>query len=204
VSRAPGALTAALLAALLSAATGTAWGDGAGAGGWQKIQSGHFLFIFEPRDRAAVDELLGFCEEVYADVCGFLGSHPDTVPCVLRGRIDYANGVTRFLPNRIDLYLTAPNDMFLGARSEGWLRLLLAHELTHFVQASMDAGLPHALSLVFGRDTASVSLSFLPGWAVEGPAVTTETRFSEGGRGRNPFFEMYTKAAVVEGALFSL
>jgi hypothetical protein len=168
------------------------------------VETPHFLFIFEPRDRASVDELVTFAEDVYAKVTGFFRSYPAKVPCVIRGRIDEANGVTMSFPSRIDLYLTAPTDFFLGARSESWLKLLLTHELTHFVHQSMDTGLLHGLSLVFGTELSAASLSFLPGWAVEGPAVYDETVFSEGGRGRNPLFEIYTKAAAEEGTLFSL
>jgi hypothetical protein len=107
-------------------------------------------------------------------------------------------------PGRIDLYLTAPTDYFLGARSEGWLKLLLTHELTHFVHQSLDTGLLHGLSLLFGRELDAYGMDYLPGWAVEGPAVYAETAFTEGGRGRNPLFEMYTRAPAEDGGLFSL
>jgi hypothetical protein len=176
----------------------------AAAQAWQQAETAHFLFIFEPRDRASVDELLTFCEDVYGSVTGFFGSFPRKVPVIIRGHRDDPNGVTMSLPARIDLYLTADTENFLGARSESWLRLLLTHELTHFVHQSMDTGLFHALSLAFGADLSAESLAFLPGWAVEGPAVYDETRFSLGGRGRNPLFEMYLKAAIEEARSFSL
>ena len=141
---------------------------------------------------------------MYAKVTGFFGSYPKKVPCIIRGRRNDANGVTMSVPGRIDLYLTAPIDHFLGARSQSWLRVLLTHELTHFVHQTMDTGIPHDLSLVFGADFSVVGMDLLPGWAVEGPAVYDETRFSEGGRGRNPLFEVFTKAAAEEGDLFTL
>jgi hypothetical protein len=176
---------------------------GAGAqSAWQQVRTRHFLFIFEPRDRASVDELLAVCEGVYDRVSGFFRSYPDLVPCVIRGRRDDANGLTQSLPARIDLYLTAPNDFFLGARTESWLKALLTHELVHFVHQSMPTGILYGLSRVFGPDLSALSLTFLPGWAIEGPAVYGETLFTEGGRGRNPLFEMYTTAAVVDGSLY--
>lgn len=191
-------MTAALLAVLIPSIVD------AQAATWQQAETKHFLFIFEPRDRASVDELLGICEEVYDNVSGFLHSYPAKVPCVIRGRRDDANGVTMSFPARIDLYLTAPNDFFLGARTESWLKALLTHELTHFVHQSMDIGVLSGLSHVFGSDFSTLSLDFLPGWAIEGPAVYDETQFTEGGRGRNPLFEMYTKAAILNGSLYSL
>jgi hypothetical protein len=171
---------------------------------WQQIETKHFLFIFEPRDRASVDELLGICENVYDNVSGFFHSYPARVPCVIRGRRDDANGLTMSFPARIDLFLTAPNDFFLGARTESWLKALLTHELTHFVHQSLNAGFMYAFSRVFGADFSSLSFDFLPGWAIEGPAVYDETQFTQGGRGRNPLFEMYTKAAIEDGSLYSL
>jgi len=174
------------------------------AAAWERVETRHFQFIYEPRDRPYVDELLTFSEEVYARVTGVFGSFPDKVPCIIRGRRDDANGVTMSFPSRIDLYLKAPTDHALGARTESWLRVLLTHELTHFVHQSMDTGLMHSLSILFGPDLSTVGLSLLPGWAIEGPAVYDETIFTQGGRGRNPLFEVYSKAAAEEGRFFSL
>jgi hypothetical protein len=171
---------------------------------WQQVETEHFIFIFEPRDREVVNELLTFCEPMYAKICDFFRSYPKKVPCVIRGRVDEANGVTMSFPSKIELYCTAPTDHFLGARTENWLKALLAHELTHFVHQSMDTGLFHGLSFVFGADVATFGLTFLPGWMIEGPAVFDETRFTSGGRGRNPLFEMYGKAMIEKGDLFSL
>ena len=68
----------------------------------------------------------------------------------------------------------------------------------------MDRGFFFALSRVFGADAAGAHFAFLPGWMIEGPSTNTETIFTDGGRGRNPLFEMYYKAPVEEGKLFSL
>ncbi len=182
----------------------TVFSAGAEAVRWEQAETEHFRFIFEPRDRPAVDELLTFSEPVYERVTGFFNTRPKKVDVIVHGRIDEANGATSFLPNRIDLYLTAPTDHFLGARTESWMKILLTHELTHFVHASMDSGFFFTLSRLFGGDLAASSLFFLPGWMIEGPSTNLETRFTEGGRGRNPLFEMYAKAPVQEGRLFSL
>lgn len=171
---------------------------------WEQAETEHFRFIFEPRDRPSVDELLTFCEPVYERITEFFHSYPKKVPVIVHGRIDAANGFTSFLPARIELYLTAPTDHFLGARTESWLKILLTHELTHFVHASMDRGFFFTLSRLFGGDLSSAGLFFLPGWMIEGPSTNLETRFTSGGRGRNPLFEMYAKAPVEEGRLFSL
>ncbi|HET6452481.1 MAG TPA: hypothetical protein VFI08_14275, partial [Spirochaetia bacterium] len=189
--------TALLAAVILSCAAAAA------AGEWRETDTAHFRFIFEPRDQASVDELLVFCEEVYSQVTAFWGSRPAVVPCIIRGRRDDANGVTESFPFRIELYVTAPTDFVMGTRSS-WLRLLLTHELTHFVHETMDTGLLHEASRLFGAEVTSAGLALLPGWAVEGPAVYDETELTEGGRGRSALFEICLKAAAEEDRFFSL
>ena len=104
----------------------------------------------------------------------------------------------------IELFVTAPTDHFLGSRAESWLKILLTHELTHYVHASMDTGFFYTLSRVFGADAKGAHFAFLPGWMIEGPSTYNETAFTSGGRGRSPLFEMYSKAPVEDGRLFSL
>jgi hypothetical protein len=171
---------------------------------WESVETEHFLFVFEPRDKASVEELLGVCEDVYARVTGFFHSYPPKVRCVIRGRLDYANGEMAPFPERLELILTSPSDDTFGGREQGWLALLLTHELTHDVHLTLDRGAFFAVSRVFGRDAALASSVLLPGWMIEGTAVDLETRLTTGGRGRSAFFEDYWKAPVLEGAPFSI
>lgn len=199
-------LPAGVLAFALCIGTGLAQPSPLGAQPlrWEQAETEHFLFIFEPRDRASVNELLTFCEPIYQKITGFFHSYPKKVPVIVRGRLDEANGFSTFLPMHIELYPTAPTDHFMGARTESWLKILLTHELTHYVHATMDRGFFYVLSRVFGADAAGAHFAFLPGWMIEGPSTNTETIFTDGGRGRSPLFEMTYKAPVEEGKLFSL
>ncbi|OHD68629.1 MAG: hypothetical protein A2177_15190 [Spirochaetes bacterium RBG_13_68_11] len=171
---------------------------------WRQVETEHFLIVFEQHDQASADELAAICEDVYAKVTGFFRSYPKRIPVVIRGRLDYANGLTAPFPRRLELIVTAPSWPWMGSRSESWLRILLVHELTHFVHLGMERGFFHALSRVFGADARWATAIFLPGWMIEGPTTNLETLFTSGGRGRNPFFESLYKAPVVEGDLFSL
>ena len=172
--------------------------------GWIKIETEHFLFVFEPRDQTYVDELVTFSEDVYRRITEFFQSYPEKIPVVLYGRTDSVTGFMRSPPFQMGLSITAPADPWLGARTENWLKLVFTHELTHFIQWTMNRGFYHSLSRIFGSDLKMYSLAPLPGWAIEGPAVYLETLFTAGGRGRNPFFEVLYKAPVIEGKLFSL
>ena len=65
--------------------------------------------MYEPADQASADELASICEDVYAKVTGFFRSYPKKIPVVIRGRLDYANGLTAPFPGRLELIVTAPS-----------------------------------------------------------------------------------------------
>lgn len=179
-------------------------GENQAYAGWHEVETEHFRIIFEPGDADAAREVAGFAEEVYEEVTGTLGYYPDTVPVVLRGRTARANGFYSPFPHRINLFVTSPSGPQLGAKHTNWLRLLLTHELTHYVQFADRTGFFGALSRLFGHEVSVFSFPFTPGWYIEGLTTFNETRFSTGGRGRNPFFEMQIKAPILEAKLWSL
>ena len=152
------------------------------------------MFIYEQRDGQAVSQLVSFAEEVYQEVADFLGSHPSRVWVVVAGRVDLANGYTTSVPPHITLYLAPPSEPLIGLDASQYLRLLLAHELTHFINFEYDQGLFEFLSTIFGPAARDVNAAFLPTWFLEGIATNSETLFTDGGRGRNPFFEMEYRA----------
>ena len=172
--------------------------------GWRKTETEHFTFIYEPKDEGSVAELLTFCEDSYQKVADYFGFSPEHINCIVNGRIDTANGYFSALPNRIVLYITSPSGPWLGAKTENLLELLLIHELVHYIHMNYNKGFLYGLSRVFGYELRVAAGGFLPGWMIEGIAVALETDYTGGGRGRNPFFELYWKAQVIEGELFSL
>jgi hypothetical protein len=194
----------AMLVTLLLTGIATSAAAASASAEWRQAETEHFLIVFEPQDQRSADELAAICEDVYAKVTGFFRSYPKKVPVVIRGRLDYANGMTAPFPGRLELIVTAPSWPWMGARSESWLRILLTHEFTHYVHLGMERGFFNALSRVFGADARWAASVFLPGWMLEGPTTNLETLFTSGGRGRNPFFESLYRAPVIEGDLFSL
>ena len=172
--------------------------------GWRQTETAHFVFIYEQRDAQSVSQLVSFAEEVYQEVTDFLGSHPSRVWVVVAGRVDLANGYTTPVPPHITLYLAPPSEPLIGLDASQYLRLLLAHELTHFVNFEYDQGLFEFLSTVFGPAVKDVNAAFLPTWFLEGIATNSETLFTDGGRGRNPFFEMEYRALARADRFFPL
>ncbi|MEW5814604.1 MAG: hypothetical protein AB1798_04295 [Spirochaetota bacterium] len=172
--------------------------------GWKQFKTEHFIIIFEEKDWEAAKEVYTFCEEVYSEVTGYFGYYPKTVPCVIKSRIDTASGSFSGFPAHITLYVTSPSGPWMGSKTENWLKIVLTHEFTHFVHRTYGKGLFAFLSKVFGREIKPLDSLFLPGWMTEGITTNLETLFTEGGRGRNPFFELYYKAPLMENKLFSL
>ncbi|MBN1409932.1 MAG: hypothetical protein JW969_03750 [Spirochaetales bacterium] len=174
-------------------------------GNWQETEAGHFKFIYEKKDARVINEFLSFSEEVYEKVCGFFQMYPESITCVVLSRIDYANGMFTSFPMHLVLFTTSPDSPMFGIDNENYLRTLLTHELTHFVHLASEKGFFYNLSRIFGSEVKTAHAVFLPeGWVIEGIAVYLETLFTEGGRGRNPFFELYSRSLVLEDKLFTL
>ncbi len=170
---------------------------------WNKIHTKHFTLVFEENSRESAEEIAGFCEEVYTKVTGFFGSYPENILCIIHGSIDTSNGDFYPLPLELNLYTTSPSTPLIGARDGNWLKMLLTHELTHYVNLTYQGGFFYHLSKLLGPSISTAPGAFMPGWAVEGIAVKLETELTNGGRGRNPFFEMESKAQIIQDNFYS-
>lgn len=175
-----------------------------GVSGWFTARTKHFVFVYQKRDRPAVEDLLSIAEGVYSKVTGLLGSHPKKIWVVVDGNVDTANGAFVPLPPHLVLYVTSPSVPVLGSKERDYLRMLLTHELTHYVHLDYNRGLFAFLSHLFGPGVKPGDLLFLPGWMMEGIAVNNETMFTSGGRGRDPYFQMISKALLLSDRFFSL
>ena len=171
--------------------------------GWLETETDHYRIIYEEISTDSVVEIIGFCEEVYNSVTTFFDSYPEKITIVLHDRIDAANGSYYPAPPHINMYISPPSTPDYGAKIGNWLRFLLIHELTHYVNMTIEEGLFYQLSRVMGKSVSGVPGGLMPGWAIEGIAVKLESDFTGGGRGNNPFFEMYSKALIIEDKLFS-
>ena len=172
--------------------------------GWVRAETVHFTFLYEQRDADSVGQLVSFAEDVYQNVTDLLGSRPDHVWVVVAGRVDLANAVTYPFPPHITLYLAPPSEPLAGLDASSYLRLLLAHELSHYVNFEHGNGFFASLSTIFGPVVKEGNAAFLPTWFLEGIATHSETAFTDGGRGRNPFFEMEPRAFALERRFFPL
>ena len=171
--------------------------------GWLETETEHFKIIYEEISVDSVIEITDFCEEVYNSVTTFFNSYPEKIVLVIHDRIDTSNGSYYPAPPHINMYVSPPSIQERGARVDNWLRFLLIHELTHYVNMTIEKGLFYQLSRFLGDAVSSIPGGLMPGWAIEGIAVKLESDFTGGSRGNNPFFEMYSKALIMEDKLFS-
>lgn len=178
------------------------------AAGWtlprSRITTEHFIFIFEKDNEQWATEIASFAEEVYDSLSSLLDNRPPQIKVVIHSDVDTANGSFYPVPEHLNLYITSPRDFFLGAKTENWLRSLFTHELTHYISLSYESGWLYELSRFFGPVLRPGAAVFQPGWVMEGITTYTETRFSKGGRGRNPYFEMIYRAQILENSMPSL
>ena len=82
---------------------------------------------------------------------------------------------------------------------EGWLRLVLTHELAHTVHLEESRGLWGFGRKVFGRAPFLFPNTLAMSWMIEGLATYEETELTAFGRGRNPDSQMVIRMAALEG-----
>ena len=146
------------------------------------------------REAAALaDEILAGHERRY-------GRRVGRVHVALVDVEDDPNGFATPLPYPlVQIRAVAPRGNDDLGNHDGWLRVLLTHELAHVVHLDQARGLPGAARKVFGRMPFFFPNAATPTWMVEGLATDEETEGTAFGRGRNPDSRMILRMAALEG-----
>jgi len=170
---------------------------------WRTLSNEHFTIYYPEGHEAFAQRVYNLSDEVYDDITGFLGVTPRRCPVVINPGTDLYNGFYAPLPNRISLYETP----FYTVRGFGpgsdAVDKLFTHEFTHFVHLTTKLGWYGKLTEFIG-DGAAISNSLSPGWVVEGLTTTTETLFTDGGRGRSALFQGTIQSFAEGEGLWSL
>lgn len=184
-----------LLAALLAAGTASAqfysWGADPVSLRWNKISSNDANIIFTDSAEMTARRTLFYIETIQPYI-GYGFRHAEMkMPYILHPENFRSNGLTMYLPKRIEL-LTTPA---IESYSMPWMKQLVAHESRHAVQYNnLNRGVIRALSYVLGQQGSTVGLLFLPLWVLEGDAVMNETQMSSFGRALQPSFSIDYRA----------
>jgi hypothetical protein len=163
-------------------------------GQWYTRETQYLRIHYQLRDLSSAQALAEYGDTVYQQMVQWWDRDPGTVPVILQGETAIPNGFMAYAPRRLVLHLASPSDILLSARGAGWLRDLFVHELAHFFHLTTPVGWIGGLSRVFGQSVMLGPRATMPTWASEGVAVYLETQFSQGGRGRNPWFTLPLKA----------
>lgn len=119
---------------------------------------------------------------------------------VIADTTDDPNGFATPLPYPlVHIRAVAPDGSDEFGNHDGWLRLVLTHELAHIVHLEQARGVIGFGRKVLGRAPYLFPNGFTPGWLIEGLATYEETERTAFGRGRNPDVLMQRRAAAVAG-----
>jgi Tol biopolymer transport system component len=156
----------------------------------------HFHQGFEGMARQAATlatEILAGHEQRY-------GQRVGRVHVVLVDADDQPNGFASPLPfPLVTIRAVAPDGTDDFGNHEGWLRLVLVHELAHAVHLEEARGLWGLGRKVFGRAPFLFPNTLAMSWMIEGLATYEETELTAFGRGRNPDSRMVLRMAALEG-----
>jgi Tol biopolymer transport system component len=156
----------------------------------------HFHQGFESmaRDAAAIaGEILARYEARYGQKVG-------RVQLVIVDSDDLPNGFATPLPYPlVTIRAVSPDGSDGFGNHEGWLRLVLSHELAHTVHLEEARGIWRAGRTLLGRAPFLFPNTFAMSWMIEGLATFEETELTAFGRGRNADSRMVLRMATLEG-----
>lgn len=122
------------------------------------------------------------------------------VQIVLADVEDDPNGFASPLPYPlVGLRAVGPGGADEFGANDGWLRLLLTHELAHTVHLEEAQGVMAAARRLVGRAPFLFPNASTPTWMIEGLATYEETEETAFGRGRNPDVRMVLRMAALGG-----
>lgn len=168
---------------------------------WKTIESEHFRIVFPVELEKVAQKTARYYEEAFAALHQKLFWNPSRkTQVVLVDNADAANGLaSATLRLGMVLILTPPDPYFSTAHYDDWLKLLVFHEYTHFLNMDATEDFWKTLRFVFG-DLPLPNAAW-PSWMLEGLAVYMETRYTGAGRGRSPYYEMILRTAVEKDVL---
>jgi hypothetical protein len=119
---------------------------------------------------------------------------------VIADTSDDPNGFATPLPYPlVHIRAVAPDGSDDFGNHDGWLRLVLTHELAHVVHLEQARGVIGFGRKVFGRAPFLFPNTLTPGWFIEGLAAYEETEGTAFGRGRSSDWRMIRRVAALSG-----
>lgn len=187
-------------------------GAQAGAAGRFTIETDHFYIHFDAGYEALAREAAGIAEEVHRELAPRVGHVPsEKTHLVLLDTTDLANGSSDpLLYPKIVVYPVYPTHFSpygsgISPRLREWMRLVILHEYAHALHLDMQDELSQALEALFGRVPFLTNPMLFQSYAlIEGFATYQETVADLGGRGHDPYYDMFLRTMVLEDEILRL
>ncbi len=157
---------------------------------YQQIETQHTKIIFEEQDQMYAREVASFADEVYENLASYLDYESEgKVPVVMTGKTAWANGYYSPFPASIYMYITSPDNRFIGSRTSSWLKSLYTHELTHYLHLNAKVGPAKVLGFLGPGVNASVRYLCRVGGLKESRRIPKQ-RLRKGGEGGETHFPL--------------
>jgi len=163
---------------------------------WQVIETENYKIIFPRGIDSLAQRYAKLMESANAWVQRPLKIKANPIEVVLHPYNVMSNGLVVWAPKRVE-FITRP--LAFGGYSQNWEKQLVVHEIRHIAQISkFEHGVFKPLSWFIGQQAQGLGVGlYLDKWALEGDAVVSETELSATGRGRDPEYLIFFKAAFL-------
>lgn len=171
---------------------------------WMQQETEHFIIIYNTKHALLADTTAAIAERMYDSVTVLLRHEPPIkTALILSDHSDAIEAYTMMYWYPHIVITPAPvTPKDIHGASARWLDLVIAHEFTHIVQQDMTGGIFGMLRDVFGR--LFYNNSWQPYWAIEGPAVYAESKFTQAGRVQGGIYDMMLRTAVRDDCLLRI
>ena len=171
------------------------------SGDWRTWRTQHFRVHAQASLSDAAQQAAFEAERAYGLLASELEPPRGTIDLVVAHNVDFSNGWASVFPsNRLSIFLAPPTCSPSLGNYDGWLRLVLIHELAHLFHLDRTKGVWKVLQAVFGRAPLLFPNVYQPSWVGEGLATYYESRFSTAGRVKGSFHRGLLAAATASGA----
>lgn len=162
---------------------------------WKTQKSDHFQVLYRSGQATFAHRALLAAEKAYRLLSPLFPGAPSSTSIILADFNDSLNGYSLNFPyHHFVIYGVPPESTSELSELDHWLDSVVLHEYAHTLHLYPATGLWSFLRVIFG--SVIVPNGMLPQHFHEGLATFLETEFSQGGRGKGPTFEMFSRKAV--------
>ncbi len=166
---------------------------------WKVIETPHFQIVFPSEIEKDAQRVANTLEHIRKHNYKTLPASSSRLTVLLFNKYADSNGMAAFAPRRTEWYNVPPQHPFIGTND--WYNVLGIHEYRHIIQFDfMKRNTYYCCYLLAGEQGLAYTEFFsVPGWFFEGDATVMETLLSDGGRGREPSFDVELRAQLLSG-----